>query len=112
MSALADEIEAAVRRVLEARLLAIEERLVPKPDDDRALTVTEAAQFARYTPETLMERIRAGDLAAYKPKGSREWRVRLGDLRRWLWESGRDIGATLSEGREDKEARARKALGL
>jgi len=55
--------------------------------DDRALTVPEAAAYASYTAETLMERIRAGDLPAHKPKGSREWRVRFGDLKAWLWRS-------------------------
>jgi excisionase family DNA binding protein len=113
VSALADEIEAAVRRVVEQRLAAIEARLSPmQPDDDQALTVQEAADFARYTPETLMERIRAGDLPAHKPKGSREWRVRVGDLRRWLWESGQDVGARGTSPLDDLEARARAALGL
>lgn len=111
MSALAAEIEAAVRRVVEQRLAAIEDRLTPKEaDDDRALTVQEAADFSRYTPETLMERIRGGDLPAHKPRGSREWRIRLGDLRRWLWESGQS--ARGDSCRDDLDARARKALGL
>ncbi len=114
MSALSEEIEAAVRRVVEERLAAIEARLSPRePDDDRAMTVAEAAEFARYAPETLMERIRAGDLPAHKPSGSREWRVRLGDLRRWLWQSGQDTRAKgVNSGENSLEARARRALGL
>ncbi len=112
MSGLADELKAVVLDALDQRLRPLEERVekapAEAPDDDRALTVQEAAEFARYSLETIMERIRAKDLPAHKPKGSREWRVRLGDLKRWLWFSSRD-GVLLPL---DKDTRARKILGL
>lgn len=88
---LAKRVEDAVRKVLDEQLPQLELRLAaaqaPDSTDDRALTVEEAARFSGYTAETIMERIRGGDLRGHKPKGSREWRVRQGDLKSWLYES-------------------------
>jgi len=61
VSGLADELKAVVLDALDQRLRPLEERVekapAEAPDDDRALTVQEAAEFARYSLETIMERI-------------------------------------------------------
>lgn len=50
------------------------------------LTVKEAAEFLRCSPDTVKRRARAGELPASKI--GRAWRFRRADLDRWLAEGG------------------------
>jgi hypothetical protein len=64
---------------------AVERPAAKEPeDDDRAYTVAQVAELSGYTPATILERISARDLLAYKAKGCREWRIRRPDYRAWL----------------------------
>jgi excisionase family DNA binding protein len=46
----------------------------------RYLSVPEAADYAGYCTRTIRNRIKAGDLPARKPRGSRLWRIKIADL--------------------------------
>ncbi len=90
MSALTDEIKTAVREVLreEVRQLLVEMRPAPTSTtgaaSELAVSVARAAELSGYTHETILARINEGQLHATKPGGSREWRILVDDLRRWL----------------------------
>jgi excisionase family DNA binding protein len=56
------------------------------------LTVEEAAQRARHSPKTIYRAIHAGTLRASKPAS--RWRIRPGDLDRWLSAEPRTEAAT------------------
>jgi len=77
------ETREALRRALEPL------RTVQGEPDDQSYTVGEAARLSGYTTDTILERISSHDLAAYKPKGCREWRIRRQDFRAWL--AGGDV---------------------
>lgn len=98
MSALTDEIKTAVREVLreEVRQLLVELRPTASAANDAppefAVSVSRAAELSGYTHETILARINDGQLRATKPGGSREWRILVDDLRRWLAsESGEKV---------------------
>lgn len=46
----------------------------------RWATVAEAARYSKFATRTIRQRIKDGDLPAYKPRGSRELRVDLADV--------------------------------
>jgi hypothetical protein len=70
------EGQGALRRALgEARSTA---------GEDQTYAVAKVAELSGYTPETILQRIIDGDLAAHKPKGCREWRIRRVDYLSWL----------------------------
>ena len=54
--------------------------------DDRLLTVDEAAEIMRVHPSTIRRLVRAGELARVKV-GIREYRIRHGELMRFIQEN-------------------------
>lgn len=86
MSALSDEIRAAVRAELDAERAWLEERLAKlagrnDTDPEEALPLVECARLSGYSVDTLRRAIRKGKLSAQK--GEKEWRVKRGDLDAW-----------------------------
>jgi len=91
------ETRDALRRALEPLRTAHSE------PDDQAYTVADAARLSGYATDTILERISSRDLAAYKPKGCREWRIRRQDFRAWLVGGG--VGAEADHLDPDEVAR-------
>jgi len=88
MSALAEEIEQAVRKVLREelpRMLGAERSSGHVAlDPNVGLSVPEAAKVAHRAPDTVRRAIRAGALRASHPEGGREWVIAPVDLEAWL----------------------------
>lgn len=108
MSALADEIRAAVRVELDAERRWLEERLAklaarPGTDPEEQVPLAEVARLCGLTPGTLRRAIRQGRLVA--SKGPKEWRVRRADLEAFR---GRPRGAAPAP--LDLKARAAQIL--
>ena len=52
--------------------------------DELAVSPARAGELVGFTAETVLGHIGAGHLRAHKPVGSREWRIFVEDLRRWV----------------------------
>lgn len=48
------------------------------------LSLQEASAYSKFADITLRRAIKAGTLPAYRLAGGRQWRLRRGDLDRWL----------------------------
>jgi excisionase family DNA binding protein len=57
--------------------------LAPTPPEI-AVSPARAGELTGYSAETILSHINAGHLRAHKPQGSREWRILVEDLRRWV----------------------------
>lgn len=83
-------LEEAIEAIVEAKTKPLLERIEQleaacrAPSDDDLLTMAEACELASMSEKTITARIQSGDLVAFKPKGSREYRIRRADLRAWL----------------------------
>ncbi len=89
MSALQDEIRAAVRAELERERAWLEERLAnlaskATPAPERLLSVAEAAAEAHRCADTVRRAIAAGLLRATRPTEGGPWLIAPVDLRAWL----------------------------
>jgi excisionase family DNA binding protein len=104
MSALADEIKAAVRDALREELPVLlrahcaHAQPPAIAQSSRPLSVGEAAQLAHRHPDTVRRAIHSGALLARRPGGGREWVIAPADLRRWMDRPGTgkspvDLGA-------------------
>jgi excisionase family DNA binding protein len=69
------------------------------PIEPRWLTVEQAAAASGFTTRTIRDKIKDGDLIAYKPRGSRVLRIHPGDL-----------DAMITGGQESLAARIRRVL--
>lgn len=88
------EGKAAIRAALvEALPVATLAPVLPMAAPDQRLKTRHAAQLADCHPDTIRRAIADGDLKASKPKGSREYLIVLGDLRRWMEERGKTRGS-------------------
>ncbi len=103
MSALADEIRAAVREELRPLLGRLDALRPAGLDPLAGLDITEAARVAHRSPDTLRRAIREGKLKATRPDGGRQWIVLAGDLEQWM-------GRRKTQQRVDIEAAGRQAL--
>lgn len=69
-----------------------------------AVSPARAGELTGYSAETILLHVNAGRLKAHKPEGSREWRILVDDLRRWV---AGDRGAVASL---DTRAEARRIV--
>ena len=88
MSALQDEIRAAIQEALRQEMPELLRKHLavvagPAPAAE-AVSVTVAARLTGYSQEAILAAIVRGDLPASKPSGSRLWRIRTADLEAWL----------------------------
>jgi excisionase family DNA binding protein len=94
VSALQDEIKAAVAAALREELPRLLREVTPANDPtspDSWLSVAQAAKLGAFEPGTIADHIERGNLPAAKPKGSREWRIRLADFRAFMgWQKQPD----------------------
>jgi len=107
MSALADEIRAAVREALRDELPRVlgELRAVGTPRTVR-IGVAEASNLARRHPDTVRRAIKAGRLRASRPSGAREWILDAADVERWV----QGEAVTTVDMKADVEAALARAL--
>jgi excisionase family DNA binding protein len=69
----------------EAALRKLAEVLVEVPGKKAEwVNVKTAARVCGYHPRTILRAIVRGDLAAHKPGGRREWKIRVEDLQVWM----------------------------
>jgi excisionase family DNA binding protein len=111
VSALADEMKAALREVLREELpralAALQGAATPAPPPRGRLSVAEAAALAHRHQDTIRRAIRAGALKAMKPAGGREWIIEAAEVERWT-RSGTPASAVDIAAEVDKAvARAR-----
>jgi excisionase family DNA binding protein len=83
VSALAEEIKAALREVLREELPRLAAGL-PLSREPSRIGVPEAATLANRHPDTVRRAIKAGRLHAMKPEGAREWILDGRDVDRWI----------------------------
>ena len=94
-----DSIRETVQRVVREALQGELHRLMipenDRPINDGYVSVAAAAKLTDFDEEVIRRRIATGDLVAFKPKGSREYRVPLEKLRLWVEgsESSDDLDA-------------------
>ena len=87
MSALADEIKAAVRAGIREELDSLR-RAVSSQEHEEVLSLEKCARLSGYSIGTIRKAIRRGELQA--SKRAREWRVNREDLHAWR---GRSVSA-------------------
>jgi excisionase family DNA binding protein len=84
---IADAVERKLAPSFDRLLELLERASAPKPallpSPDRYVGVAEAAQFSGVEQQTIHAWIGRG-LKAYKPRGSREYRIHLPELRAWI----------------------------
>jgi excisionase family DNA binding protein len=108
MSALADEIKAALREVLREELPRALSLLQPRSNEDGYLSVQKAATLAEVHPDTIRAWVKDGRLVAHRAGCG--LRIRRDDLRRFLEGGGPQKNRPTPE--EDADAiLARRRLG-
>jgi excisionase family DNA binding protein len=103
MSALAEEIKAALREVLREELPRALSLLQPRTDEDGYLSVQKAATLVEVHPDTIRAWVKDGRLVAHR--AGRELRIRRDQLRRFL------EGGGPQKNRPTPEEKAAEILG-
>lgn len=68
--------------------------------EHRWATIPQVAVYSTYATRTVRQRVKDGDLPAYKPHGSRVWLIDLND-----------VDKMIEQGHESLAARIRRVLG-
>jgi excisionase family DNA binding protein len=88
-------VRGVVHDSLHAELRQFAVPAISGPPDEGYVSVTSAAKLTDYDEEVIRRRIADGDLPAYRPKGSREYRIPRRALNVWVEgaEASRDLDA-------------------
>jgi excisionase family DNA binding protein len=70
LEALSSELENAILQLIDERVTEVMGRLHPESPRSPWLTVQEAADYLRTTPQAVYKRIKRKQLQAYRPEGS------------------------------------------